>query len=172
MRSVIEIAAAPEQVWKYVVAFPELPDPPEWYFHAGLAYPIATRIHGSGPGAARYCDLSTGSVVETVEVWDEPRVLRFRVTETPAPMRETMLYANVEPKHLHGYMVSKEGQFRLTALPNGHTLVEGTSWYQNGIWPAQYWRVWSDAIIHRIHLRVLNHIRDLAEHDAHARLLP
>ena len=89
--------------------------------------------------------------------------MRFRVTETPPPMKEKMLYGSTEPKHLHGYMVSKAGQCRLTALPNGHTLVEGTSWYQNGLWPAQYWRWWSDAIVHRIHLRVLNHIRTLAE---------
>ena len=31
------------------------------------------------------------------------------------------------------------------------------------MWPAFYWRLWSDAIIHRIHLRVLNHIKELAE---------
>ena len=30
---------------------------------------------------------------------------------------------------------------------------------------AEYWRWWSDAIIHRVHLRVLNHIRTLAEAD-------
>ena len=30
-------------------------------------------------------------------------------------------------------------------------------------WDAEYWRWWSDAIIHRIHSRVLKHIRTLAE---------
>ena len=162
----MEIAAPPERVWKYVVAFPDLPEPTEWYFHTGVAYPVRTRIEGSGVGAARYCELSTGPVVETIDTWDEPRLLRFRVTSTPPPMRERMLYGNAQPKHLHGYMVSKEGQFRLTALPNGHTLVEGTSWYQHGLWPAVYWRWWSDAIVHRIHLRVLNKIRSLAESGA------
>ena len=48
---------------------------------------------------------------------------------------------------------------------NGRTLLEGTTWYQHGLWPAEYWRWWSDAIIHRIHLRVLNHVRMLAEHE-------
>jgi hypothetical protein len=60
-------------------------------------------------------------------------------------------------------MVSKRGQFRLTRLENGHTLLEGTTWYQHGLWPGGYWRLWSDAIIHRIHLRVLEHVRELAE---------
>jgi hypothetical protein len=172
VRSSIEVAASPEQVWKYVIAFPQLPEPAEWFFRAGLAYPIRAHIDGSGPGSIRYREFSTGPFVEPIQVWDEPRLLRFSVTENPPPMRELSLYPDVEPKHLHGYMVSKQGQFRLTPLANGHTLLEGTSWYRRGLWPAQYWRWWSDAIVHRVHLRVLNHIRDLAEQDAHARLLP
>ncbi len=163
VRSAIEIAAPPEQVWKYVVAFPKLAEPQEWYFRAGVGYPTQTRIEGSGPGAARYCDFSTGSFVEQVEVWNEPRLLRFRVTESAAPMREWSPYGEIVTKHLHGYFISREGQFQLTRLANNHTLVEGTSWYQHGLWPAEYWRWWSDAIIHRIHMRVLTHIKALAE---------
>jgi hypothetical protein len=165
VQTTIEIAATPEQVWKHVVTFSELPEPHEWYFQAGLAYPQRARIQGSGPGAVRYCEFSTGPFVEPIETWDEPHLLRFRVTENPAPMHEWSPYAEVLPKHLHGYLVSKRGQFRLTELPNHHTLLEGTTWYQHGLWPAQYWRLWSDAIIHRIHLRVLNHIRTLAERE-------
>jgi hypothetical protein len=163
-RTAITVAATPEQVWKHVVSFSDLPEPHEWFFHAGLAYPQRARIEGSGTGAVRYCEFSTGPFVEPIEVWDEPRLLRFRVTENPAPMEEWTPYWKVRPKHLHGYLVSKQGQFRLTPLANGHTLLEGSTWYQHGLWPAEYWRWWSDAIIHRIHLRVLNHVRILAEH--------
>jgi hypothetical protein len=163
VRTEITVAATPGEVWKHVVSFSDLPEPREWFFHAGLAYPKRARIAGSGPGAVRYCEFSTGPFVEPIEVWDEPRLLRFRVTENPAPMEEWNPYAKVRPKHLHGYLVSERGQFRLTQLPNGHTLLEGTTWYQHGLWPAEYWRWWSDAIIHRIHLRVLNHVRMLAE---------
>jgi hypothetical protein len=51
----------------------------------------------------------------------------------------------------------------LTPLPNGGTRLEGTTWYHHGLWPAAYWQLGSDAIIHRIHLRVLRHIRDEVE---------
>ncbi len=163
VRSAITIAAPPEQVWKHVVAFPDLPEPREWFFRAGIAYPQRTRIEGSGVGATRYCEFSTGPVVEPIEVWDEPRLLRFRVTENPAPMREWSPYGEILPKHLHGYLITRQGEFRLTRLPDNRTLLEGTTWYRHGLWPAEYWRWWSDAIIHRIHARVLNHIRTLAE---------
>jgi hypothetical protein len=165
VHSAVEIAAPPERVWKHVVTFSDLPEPDEWYFRAGLAYPQRARIMGSGPGAVRYCEFSTGPFVEPIQVWNEPRLLRFNVTENPEPMHEWSPYANVLPKHLHGYLVSKRGQFRLTELANHHTLLEGTTWYQHGLWPAEYWRWWSDAMIHRIHLRVLNQIRTLAEAD-------
>jgi hypothetical protein len=148
-----------------VIAFSELPEPKEWYFHTGLAYPIRAHIDGAGPAATRYCEFSTGAFVEPIEIWDEPRLLRFRVTSNPAPLHEWSLYSQIAPRHLHGYLVSKQGQFRLTALSGGATLLEGTTWYQHGLWPAEYWRFWSDAIIHRIHLRVLNHVRTLAEQD-------
>ena len=163
VHTAIEIAASPEQVWKHVVTFSELPEPHEWYFRGGLAYPIRARIEGDGPGAVRRCEFSTGPFVEPIEVWNEPRQLSFRVTENPAPMHEWSPYAHVLPKHLHGYLVSEHGQFLLTPLSGNRTLLEGTTWYRHGLWPAPYWRLWSDAIIHRIHLRVLRHIKTLSE---------
>jgi hypothetical protein len=127
---------------------------------------MRARIEGSGAGAIRYCEFSTGPFVEPIEVWDEPRLLSFRVTKSPAPMREWSPYGDLITKHLNGYLISEHGEFRLVPLPNGRTLLEGATWYQHGLWPAEYWRWWSDAIIHRIHLRVLTHIRTLAENDA------
>jgi hypothetical protein len=168
IHSAVTIAASPEQVWPHVVSFSEMPAPTEWFFRTGLAFPTRARIEGTGVGATRYCDFSTGPVVEPVEVWDPPRLLQFRVTENPPPMRELSLYSEVLPRHLHGYLISREGQFRLTRLPGNRTLLEGTSWYQHGLWPAEYWRWWSDAIIRRIHMRVLNHIRTLVEAHGHS----
>jgi len=58
---------------------------------------------------------------------------------------------------------SEGGQFLLTPLPNGRTRLEGTTWYHHGLWPSAYWRLWSEAITHQIHLRVLKHIQAEAE---------
>jgi len=168
VHTTITIAASSRQVWEQVIAFPQLREPNESYFRTGLAYPMRARIEGRGVGAVRYCEFSTGAFVEPIEVWEEPRVLRFRVTENPAPMQEWSPYGSIQAKHLHGYLISRQGEFRLTALPDGETLLEGTTRYQHGLWPAEYWRLWSDAIIHRIHMRVLNHIKTLAEGEANA----
>jgi uncharacterized membrane protein YhaH (DUF805 family) len=163
VRSTIEINAPPEKVWQKVIAFAEIPPPKETIFRAGIAYPIRAEIAGRGPGAVRHCVFSTGPFVEPITVWDEPRLLRFSVTANPAPMNEITPYGHIEPKHLHGYFESHQGQFLLTALPGGRTRVEGTTWYSHSMWPESYWHWWSDYIIHRIHMRVLEHIRTEVE---------
>jgi len=164
VHTAIEVNAAPEQVWREVIAFSQIPEPHELLFRAGIAYPLRAEIVGHGPGAERHCIFSTGTFVEPIEVWDEPRLLKFGVTSNPEPMQEWTPYGHIDAPHLHGFLVSRAGQFRLTALPDGHTRLEGTTWYRHTMWPAVYWQMWSDYIIHRIHLRVLRHIAAEAEH--------
>lgn len=163
VQTAIEVNAPPERVWNQVVAFAEIPPPKELLFRAGIAYPIRAEISGHGVGAVRHCIFSTGAFVEPIEVWDEPHLLKFGVIANPAPLNELTPYGHIDTPHLHGYFVSDEGQFSLIALPDGRTRLEGTTWYHNAMWPAAYWHLWSDYIIHRIHSRVLEHIRTEAE---------
>lgn len=158
----IEINATPEAVWQNVVAFPRLDEPTEFIFKTGIAYPVNATIKGSGAGAIRHCNFSTGSFVEPITVWNEPHLLQFDVVNQPEPMKEISPY-DIDPNHLHGYWVSRKGQFKLTTLPNGHTLLEGTTWYVNKIKPDLYWTLWSDNIVHAIHNRVLKHIKKHSE---------
>lgn len=158
----IEIEADPETVWKNVVEFPQLEEPKEFIFKTGIAYPINATIEGTGVGSIRYCNFTTGSFVEPIIVWDEPSLLKFDVEEQPAPMKELSFW-DIDAPHLHDYFVSKQGQFKLTKLPNGNTLLEGTTWYYHNIKPAIYWQIWSKYIIHKIHYRVLEHIKKNAE---------
>jgi len=163
VHSSIEIDAPPEVVWEKVVTFTEIPEPREWLFHAGIAYPLRATMKGTGVGAVRRCEFTTGAFVEPIQVWDAPRLLHFDVSESPAPMEELTPYHHIEPPHLKSYFVSHEGQFELTRLLGNRTLLTGTTWYTDRIWPSAYWRLWSDYIIHRIHMRVLRHIQIEAE---------
>jgi uncharacterized membrane protein YhaH (DUF805 family) len=162
----VEIDAPPERVWRHVVAFSELPPPDELYFKTGVAYPMRAEMHGAGPGAVRYCVFSTGPFVEPIEVWDEPRRLKFSVASQPPAMHELTPYGRIDPPHLDNYLVSKGGQFLLTPLEGGRTRLEGTTWYRNRMWPSSYWQLWSDWVIHRIHERVLAHVAREAQNRA------
>ncbi|HYV09714.1 MAG TPA: DUF805 domain-containing protein [Pyrinomonadaceae bacterium] len=155
-----------QTVWTHVVTFSELPPPTEAMFKTGIAYPIRAEMHGSGVGAERHCVFSTGAFVEPITVWDEPRLLAFGVSGQPPAMEEMSIYRNIHPPHLDNYFVAKRGQFELKPLPDGTTLLEGTTWYQNRYWPAPYWHLWSDHVIETIHNRVLLHIKSLAEQNS------
>lgn len=163
------VDAPAEKVWANVVAFAALPKPTERLFQAGIAYPMRAEIDGSGVGAVRHCVFSTGEFVEPIEVWDQPRLLKFGVTSQPPVMEEWSPYKHLTPPHLENYLVSRRGQFLLTQLQDGRTLLQGTTWYQNRFWPGPYWHIWSDYIIHRIHQRVLSHIKLVSESRREAR---
>ena len=163
VKTSIVIKSDPKTVWTHVVSFSQLPPPTEAMFKTGLAYPIRAEMHGQGVGAERHCVFSTGAFVEPITVWDEPRLLAFGVRSQPPAMRELSIYSNVHPPHLENYFIAQRGQFELKPLPDGTTLLEGTTWYQNRYWPASYWHVWSDYIMDGIHNRVLLHIKSQAE---------
>ncbi len=163
VRTAIDIDAPPAAVWRNVVSFCELPAPTHPIFKLGFAYPVRATIKGTGVGAVRHCEFTTGAFVEPITVWDEPRLLRFSVTAQPSPMKESSWYPDLRPAHLDGFLVSEGGEFRLEALPGGRTRLTGTTWYRHEIRPSWYWRPFSDAIIHRIHERVLAHVKSLSQ---------
>jgi hypothetical protein len=83
-------------------------------------------------------------------------------------MVEQTLWNSVRPPHLDGYLQTTRGQFWLEPLPNDMTRLVGRTWYRTHMSPEPYWRLWGDRIIHRIHLRVLDHVKRLSEEDARA----
>lgn len=163
VESEVIVHASPEEVWSNVVTFPDITEPPAWYFRLGIASPLRARIEGRGVGAVRYCEFTTGSFVEPITVWDEPKRLAFDVAEQPDPLVELSPYQNVRPPHLQHILQSVRGEFQLTDLKNGTTLLTGRTWYTVDMGPRIYWKMWTDEIIHQIHLRVLDHIREESE---------
>jgi uncharacterized membrane protein YhaH (DUF805 family) len=163
VKTEIIINAPKQAVWNQLVAFSEIDPPTELLFKTGIAYPTHAEINGNGVGAIRKCNFTTGPFIEPITIWDEPNLLEFGVLDQPPPMIEWSIYQDLEIVHLEGYFKSEKGQFKLNELSNGQTQLLGTTWYHHDIWPSFYWRLWSDYILHRIHIRVLNHIKKEAE---------
>jgi uncharacterized membrane protein YhaH (DUF805 family) len=163
VQSSVVIHAPPERVWPHVITFEPIPDPTDIVFRLGIAYPRYAHIEGAGTNAVRYCVFSTGPFVEPITDWEPGKRLGFDVTSSPEPLRELSLYASVSPPHLHGYLRSRRGEFRLIALSGGRTRLEGSTWYEIEMAPRGYWQIWSDFLIHRIHDRVLEHIKSEVE---------
>ena len=108
---------------------------------------------------------STGAFVEPITAWEPGCRLAFDVAASPPPLRELGLYAEVAPPHLDNYLRSRRGEFRLIVLPGNRTRLEGSTWYELEMAPEGYRQLIGDALIHRIHLRVLDHIKREVEGD-------
>ena len=146
-----------------MVSFPELPPPEHWLFKLGVASPLKATIEGTGVGAIRRCEFTTGAFVEPITHWQAPVHLGFSVNENPPSMTELSFYDHVYAPHLNGFFRSTKGEFRLTDLGNSVTLLEGRTWYQVDIHPGWYWQIYCRYLIHLIHSRVLNHIGVISE---------
>lgn len=156
------INGTPAAVWRELVAFSEIPPPSEFTFRLGIAYPIRARIEGHGVGAIRYCEFSTGAFVEPITHWEENKRLAFDVLQQPVPMFEISPY-DIHPPHLDSAVQSQRGEFLIIDLGNGQVELTGNTWYRIAMEPEPYWGWLSDSMIHLIHKRVLNHIKNQVE---------
>ena len=159
----VDIDAPASTVWRNVISFGDIQGRPAWYFRTGLAYPLRARLDGVGVGAVRHCEFTTGAFVEPITVWDEPRVLAFDVIRQPPPLRELSPYSRVYAPHLDGFFRTSHGEFRLVQLSPTRTRLEGRTWYSLDMQPSIYWNVLADSILHAIHRRVLEHVKEGAE---------
>jgi hypothetical protein len=165
VNTTMRINAPPDKVWRNLIAFSDIPPSTDWMFRLGVSQPIRAVIDGNGVGALRRCDFSTGTFVERIEKWEENRYMAFSVVSRAEAMREFSPY-EIHPRHLDGYFVPEDAEFQLISNADGSTTLTGTSRYRNAMWPGHYWQLWSDAIIHRLHTRVFDHIRKLSEADS------
>lgn len=151
----IVIQAPPAKVFPYVVQFPEITSPPSHLLNR-IGLPAAKQTTSEGPfvGAKRACIFSNGLVFpEQITELEAGKRLTFIVTEQP------------NDPELFGHFILHKGQFDLHDNGDGTTTLAGTSWYTLRVRPIWYFNLWSKDIIRDVHLRVMNHIKTLAEAD-------
>jgi hypothetical protein len=154
------INAPPSAIWPLLSNLSAMVEPSEFLFRNGIAHPISIQTKGGGVGASRTCVLSTGNMPEVITVWEPNRRLGFRVLSTPASMKELNPFGEVKAEHLKGYYECEYGEFNLTPLPGGRTKITGLSRYSCRFGPGLYWRMWTRKIVHDVHQRVFNEIRN------------
>jgi uncharacterized membrane protein YhaH (DUF805 family) len=160
--SSVLIAAPAERIWPLIVDVDELPRAQSLWTKVNIATFHRAWTSGVGKGATRVCEFHTGVAQETVEVWDPPHRLDLRVDSTPVPMEEWTPYRHLHPRHLDGYYQVNHASFELTPVPNG-TLLRGTTRFQHGLWPAEYWGWWCTPVVRNLQLRVLSETKLRAE---------
>jgi len=149
----MRVDAAAEKVWPWVVAFPPIEAEPEfWLFTIGLPRPVETTVEGDFEGAGRKCIFSSGAVFdERMSVFQPNENLTFDIIKQP------------NDPEIIGHINLRRGQFLLLDNHDGTTTLTGTSWYDLNVFPAWYYNLWAETITRNVHLRVMKHIKSLAE---------
>jgi len=147
------INAPPDKIWKNVVAFERIKQENKfWLFKVGMPSPVESTVTGYHLGAVRKCIFSNGYVFdEKIVTYDVNRNLTFDVTHQPR-----------DPE-IMGHIDILRGQFILTDNGNGTTTLTGNSWYKLYVFPTWYYDIWAKSITRNVHLRVMEHIKELSE---------
>ena len=149
------INAPAAAVWNYVVSFPTIDAAPNyWLNKVGLPSPLATTCQGAFVGAARECIFTNGLVFkERVSELTPMGLLTFQIAEQP------------HDPELLGHLTLHRGQFQLIDNNDGTTTLIGRSWYTLHMRPLWYFDWWTRDVTSHVHLRVMEHIKTLAEGD-------
>ncbi|MCW6528611.1 SRPBCC family protein, partial [Sphingomonas sp. MMSM20] len=159
----IDIAAPPSAVWAALIDAAPITGGPGLVGVTGLAYPVRGRLLGTGVGAIRLGDFSTGTAREQVVEWQPDHRLAFRVLHQPPAMEEMSPYRHVHAPHVNGYFTTGETRFSLIALAGRRTRLVVAAAHRLRIDPALYWEPLARLAIRLNVSRVLDDIRVKAE---------
>ncbi len=151
----IIINAPKEVVWKYIAAHPVNTTKPDyWLFNIGLPCPVQSTVTSDIVGAKRKCVFSNNATFDEVVVEsDKNNLFTFDIVKQPA-----------DPEII-GHINIQRGRFILKENKDGTTTLIGTSWYALKVYPVWYYDLWAVDITRNVHLRVMKHIKMLAEKD-------
>ncbi len=159
----IIINASAEKLWPMLISMDNWPQPSQLIFKAGVAHAIRTEADGAYIGAKRRCVLSTGVMPETITVFEPYRRLGFDIISTPPPIKETNPFGPVDAPHQRGYFDVIHGEFNLETLPGNKCRLTGISKYKFKLYPAAYWGLWTDFVVHETHIRAMTEMKKRAE---------
>lgn len=147
------VNAPVEKVWPLVVEYKPIEAKENyWLFKIGMPSPVQSTVDGHQAGAGRKCIFSNGYVFdEKMIVYKPHEELTFDIVSQPR-----------DPE-IMGHIDIQRGQFILIDNGDGTTTLIGNSWYKLYVFPTTYFNAWAESITRNVHLRVMEHIKTLAE---------
>jgi hypothetical protein len=151
----VSIHAPGHRVWKYVAAHPvNSSEADYWLFTVGLPRPMQSTATGDTVGSERKCIFSNGAIFDELVVESErDSIFTFDILKQP------------EDPEIIGHIEILRGQFILKENADGTTTLIGKSWYKLRVYPVWYYDLWAEDITRKVHMRVMEHIKALAEND-------
>jgi len=97
----MEVSAKASEIWPFLFQLDGLGEPGTWYFRAGAACPTGTSTDFETK--TRLCHLTTGDLIERIEVMREDREVRWKVLRTPDSVKEWNPFNSKKPAFHDGW---------------------------------------------------------------------
>ncbi|MCR6660328.1 MAG: SRPBCC family protein [Asticcacaulis sp.] len=154
----VTVNAPPEYVWRYIVDYPDNPNPPKyWLWQMGLPAPTHSVAHVQEVDARRDCKFSGSQVFEErIAVLEPNKKLVFDITKQP------------DHPEIIGHISVDRGEMVLRENADHSTTIVATSYYRLHVRPAPYFAWWAEDVTRHIHFRVMGYMKTLAERDYQA----
>ena len=165
VKTQIEIAAAPETVWRNIARVPAI-GPREqsrsWFHVIGFPRPVEATLSHEGVGGVRHASFEGGVVfVETVTTWEPGRRLAFSIAADPASIPQTTLDEHVT---VGGpFFDVLQGEYEIEPVAPGRVVLHLASTHRLSTRFNLYSGLWTDFIMRDVQEYILKILKRRCE---------
>lgn len=163
VESVIDIQAAPAEVWRNIERVPRI-DRTElqssWSHTIGFPNPVEATLSAEGVGGVRHASFEGGVLfLETIDEWDPGRRLGFSIRAQPIPPTTLDEHVTVGGK----FFDVLYGEYVLEPLATGETRLHLLSRHRVSTDFNWYAHLWTDAVMRDLQKRILFVVRNRSQ---------
>lgn len=144
VETALHLDATPEEVWRAILFYEEVPRRPVWFLRIFLPRPIRTDGKKMRVGAIVLCTYDGGHLLKRITTVEPARLVRFDVLE--------------QCLGVEGCVSMSRGSYEIRAAGNGSEVVL-TTHYRGRLRPRRLWRQLERCLAHRLHRHILDGMR-------------
>lgn len=141
VETALHFSAAPDEVWRGILFYEEVPRRPLWFLRIFLPRPIRTDGEKTRLGATIRCTYDGGYLLKRITAVEPARLMRFDVLEQRLGIEDCVSMS--------------QGSYEIRATRAGSEVVLTTR-YRSRLRPRRLWRRLERYLAHRLHRHILD----------------
>ena len=144
-----------ESIWKNLTTEIKFKKTNNFLFEKGITYPKSIYLNNNQGIKTYDCYTNNDTISLRIDELIIDKKVKFHLNRQTIPMKELSPYDEVKAEHLHNYFKVNYGEIILEPINKTKTKMIAITSYEYQIAPKWYWQLWSNQIINKMHLHVL-----------------
>ena len=164
VKTAIVINASKEKTWSTLINPVQYNQHPNILFKYGVNYPKIMKVVQLNDSAFLRCTLRNGKIDLNISKMYKDSLMEFQVTEPVIPIKELTVYKDINTPHSSDkFFKIHTGRFEIKALNDNQCLLTAKTDFSYKFAPNWYWKWWSTYLMNKMHVHVLDVIKENAE---------